>query len=167
MKSLTLTVPAAGLDLRVVAGHTPTQIVLVIPDDAEVTERKLNVAAIEKIQQEKKEKLISSAPVAPVVTVNGFPPRELTEATVIEILREHGGSVKINDSGWRIYDEVAARLGVTIEARKRLTAGTGEPAWRPEVGFARKNLEQRGVLKPTEESGRGIWALSDAYAKKG
>lgn len=38
---------------------------------------------------------------------------------------------------------------------------TSEPAWRPEVGFARKNLEQRGVLKPTERSGRGVRALKE------
>jgi hypothetical protein len=84
-------------------------------------------------------------------------------------LREHGGAVKINDkdSGWKIYDEIAARLGVSIEARRRLTSGTGEPAWRPEVGFARKNLEQKGILKPTEVSGRGVWSLNEKYMNKG
>jgi hypothetical protein len=48
-----------------------------------------------------------------------------------------------------------------VEARQRLTAGTGEPAWRPEVGFARKNLEQEGVIVPTERSGWGIWELAE------
>jgi hypothetical protein len=100
-------------------------------------------------------------PIRPLITHNGFPPRALTEETIVEVIKEHGGSVQIRDTatGWNIYDEIAARLGVSIEARRRLTAGTGEPAWRPEVGFARKNLEQSGVLKPTQESGRGTWAL--------
>jgi hypothetical protein len=80
----------------------------------------------------------------------------------VQILFEHGGRVRIRDaeSGWNIYDEVAARLGVTIEARSRETPGTREPAWRPEVGFCRKNLEQRGVIAPTVVSGRGVWQLS-------
>jgi hypothetical protein len=75
--------------------------------------------------------------------------------------------VRIRDaeSGWNIYDELAARLGVTIEARSRETAGTGEPAWRPEVGFRRKNLEQRGVIAPTVVSGRGVWQLADTVGR--
>lgn len=95
---------------------------------------------------------------------NGFPPRALTEQAIIQILRENGGSVRIRDSetGWNIYDEVAARLGVSVEARRRRTAGTGEPAWRPEVGYARKHLEQQGIILPTEVSGRGVWSLSPA-----
>jgi hypothetical protein len=94
---------------------------------------------------------------------SGFPPRSLTEEAIVQILREHGGSVKIRDKdkGWNVYDEIAARLGISVEARQRLTAGTGEPAWRPEVGFARKNLEQEGVIVPTERSGWGIWELAE------
>lgn len=162
MKSITLNVSALGLDLRITSKRAPSQIIVVLPDDAEMVERKLNAGWIEKLVKEKKEELVSVAPVSPVVTHNGFPPRELTEATIVEILKEHGGTVTINTPGWKIYDEVAARLGVTIEARKRLTAGTGEPAWRPEVGFARKNLEQRRIIKPTAESGVGVWSLATA-----
>jgi hypothetical protein len=90
---------------------------------------------------------------------SGFPPRRLTEEAIIRIIQEHGGSVKIRDEDWNIYDEIAARLGVSFESRRRLTRGTGEPAWRPEVGFCRKNLEQSGALAPTDVSGRGVWAL--------
>jgi hypothetical protein len=96
----------------------------------------------------------------------GFPPRHLTEATIVQVLREQGGSVKIRNrrTGWNIYDEVADRLNVSIEARSRVTEGTEEPAWRPEVGFCRKNLEQRGVIAPTAVSGRGVWQLSDTVS---
>jgi hypothetical protein len=91
----------------------------------------------------------------------GFPPRRLTEQAIIQILRESGGSARIRDTdtGWNLYDELAARLGVSVEARRRTTAGTGESAWRPEVGFCRKNLERNGILEHTEISGRGIWSL--------
>lgn len=89
-----------------------------------------------------------------------FPPRDLTEAAIVQVLAERGGTVKIRQDGWNIYDELAARLGVSFEVRQRPTPGTGEPAWRPEVGFARKNLEQRGTLAPTSDSGRGVWQLA-------
>jgi hypothetical protein len=113
--------------------------------------------------QQKQAALFTDTPVRAITSDNGFPPRALTEQTILQIISEHGGSVDIRDrsTGWNIYDEIAARLGVSIEARRRLTAGTHEPAWRPEVGYARKNLEQRGIIKPTEESGRGVWALSE------
>jgi hypothetical protein len=149
MKSFIFEVPRKGLQISLVpkVGFTSGQIVLVLPDEIEILQ----------------EQPSSGAPFSakPIISDNGFPPRRLTEQTIIQILREHGGSVKISDSssGWRIYDEIAARLGVSIEARNRLTSGTGEPAWRPEVGFARKNLERSGVLEPTEVSGRGFWKL--------
>lgn len=91
----------------------------------------------------------------------GFPPRRLTEWAIVEILRARGGTVRIRDtdSRWNIYDEIADRLGVSAEARRRITPGTGEPAWRPEVGYCRKNLVQKGILEPTKVSGRGVWTL--------
>jgi hypothetical protein len=94
-----------------------------------------------------------------------FPTRSKTENAIIEVLREHGGSVSIQDkiTSWTIYDAVAARLGVSADARNRRTRGTGERAWRPEVGYARKNLERRGIIKPTAVSGRGIWELTERY----
>lgn len=160
MKSLTLNVPRAGLFLNLKAsGNSDAQIVLVAPDDvtiSEVSQVSAEVAAPRSRQPD-----LCQRPVTSIATENGFPPRQLTKQAIIQIIREHNGSVKIRDqaSGWNIYDEIAARLGVSIDARRRLTAGTGEPAWRPEVGFARKDLEQAGVVQSTAESGWGIWSL--------
>jgi hypothetical protein len=80
---------------------------------------------------------------------------------IVQVLKERGGSVKVREkaSGWNIYDEIAARLGVSADARRRPTKGTGELAWRPEVGYCRKNLERAGILEPTRVSGWGTWAL--------
>jgi hypothetical protein len=160
MKSLTLNVPRSGLYLKLAATSSDAQVVVVAPDEVTISEAvatKAGAVAPASIQTG-----LFRQPVKTITTDNGFPPRRLTEHAIAQIIREHGGSVKIRDqsTGWNIYDEIAARLGVSIEARRRLTAGTSEPAWRPEIGYARKNLEQAGTIKPTEQSGRGVWALS-------
>jgi hypothetical protein len=94
------------------------------------------------------------------ITRSGFPHRRVIEDAIVQLLRERDGSVKIRTRLWNIYDELGERLGVPIRARQRPTSTTGEPAWRPEVGFARKNLELRGVITPTLLSGRGVWRLA-------
>ena len=94
------------------------------------------------------------------ITKSGFPHRRVIEDAIVQLLRERGGSVKIRTRLWNIYDELGERLGVPIRARQRPTSTTGEPAWRPEVGFARKNLELRGVIARTLLSGRGVWQLA-------
>jgi hypothetical protein len=148
MKTIIVNVPKSGskIELCLAPGKTSGQVVLVLGDDVEVkqADRASEETSVELVQMQ-----------------NGFPPRSLTKQTIVQILREHGSSVRIRDTetGWNIYDELAARLGVSVEARRRLTEGTGEPAWRPEVGFCRKDLEQAGTLEPTEVSGRGIWTL--------
>ena len=148
MKTIIINVPKVGskIELCLAPGKTSGQVVLVLGDDVEL--KQSDTASRE-------------TPVEQVQAQNGFPPRSLTKQAIVQILREHGGSVRIRDTetGWNIYDELAARLGVSVEARRRLTEGTGEPAWRPEVGFCRKDLELAAILEPTEVSGRGIWTL--------
>ena len=169
MKSITLQVPVKGLSLKfLVKGRLPAQVVLVLPDDVDVTETQVNELLLGSLTEKKAIQALTHSPISPIRNDQGFPPRKLTEEAIIQIIKENEGVVTIRDqfSGWNIYDEIAARLGVSIEARRRLTPGTGEPAWRPEVGFARKNLEQRGIIKPTDESGRGVWALKENFYRK-
>jgi hypothetical protein len=86
--------------------------------------------------------------------------RSKIEEQIIAIIKDRGGQTAVKDhmSGFNIYEEVAHRLGLARELLKELTP-TGENRWRAEVGFARKNLEQRGVIAPTSQSGRGVWRL--------
>jgi hypothetical protein len=86
--------------------------------------------------------------------------RTKIEETIKEIIKERGGQTRVKDpfTGFNIYNEVADRLGISRELKTRLTR-RGENAWRAEVGFARKNLEQRGEIAPSVESGRGVWKL--------
>ena len=148
-----VTKTGARIELALAQGHNSGQVVLVLSDDVEIVpSTKSTTSAGDKAQ---------GATFHEYKSRNEFPPRRLTEQAIVQILREHNGSVRIRDTetGWNIYDEIAARLGVSVEARRRLTDGTGEAAWRPEVGFCRKNLEQAGALEATELSGRGVWTL--------
>src|SRR5436190_1921770 len=142
MKTMFIDVSAQGAMLHF-ASNRATGMVITLPDDVWVTSMPVLPEMVPPAS--------GRQPIGASAT--GFPPRDLTEEAIVQIIREYGGSVKIRQDDWNIYDELAARLGVSIEARRRLTAGTGEPAWRPEVGFARKNLEQRGELAPTAVSG--------------
>lgn len=156
MRTIIVDVDAEGkeLQLELTAGRTSGQAVLVLSDAVRLAATDGEHSPVEPASDQE----------------TGFPPRHLTEEVIVQVLRENGGKIRIRDkkSGWNIYDEVAARLGVSMEARQRPTPGTGEAAWRPEVGWARKNLEQAGVILSTEQSGRGVWKLAEAAeVKKG
>ena len=151
MKTIIVDVTKGGatIELRLRAECTSGQAVLVLTDDVEI---------VQKEKQSSKTETRTSF--EEFQSKNGFPPRRLTEQAIVQICKEHGGSVKITDrqADWNIYSEIAARLGVSVEARKRQTS-TGESAWRPEVGFAKKNLVEAGIIETPEISGVGIWTL--------
>lgn len=149
MKTMYIELSTSGAMLHF-ASDRPAGMVITVPDDVWVTSMPVPPEMVPPPGKRS----------AVVGSTTGFPPRDLTEAAIVQIIREHGGTLKIRQDDWNVYDELAARLGVSIEARRRLTAGTNEPAWRPEVGFARKNLEQRGTLATTAVSGRGVWQLA-------
>ena len=152
MKTYAFEVGPSGLtvELKTKSSSRTGHIIVVCDEDVEVVVPMVNPPPSPKPTQDSIWR-----------TATGFPPRSLTEETIVDVLHERGGSARITDkeNGWNIYDELAARLSVTWTARNRPTPGTHEPAWRPEVGYCRKNLEQAGVIKPTEQSGRGIWSL--------
>lgn len=79
-------------------------------------------------------------------TPKGFPPDSLTEETIVDILRERGGSAKITDreNGWNIYDELAARLGVSWEARNRPTQGRANLRGGPKLDTAGSTWSRQG-----------------------
>jgi hypothetical protein len=151
MKTIIIDVASSGtkIELALKPGVSSGQVVLVLSDEVEI-------GAPTGVQHGSADSAYRE-----YASDTGFPPRKLTEQAIVQIIKEHSGSVRITDkeTGWNIYDEIAARLGVSMDARRRLTAGSGESAWRPEVGFARKNLEQRGIVSPTDVSGRGVWQL--------
>lgn len=123
------------------------------------------IAAANLDQTPPREPSVASQFIAAAVSQTRFD-RSAIEGAILDILHEHRGRVQIVDpvNGFNIYEEVATRLSILPELQKELTAG-GEPRWRAEVGFARKNLEQRGIIAPTSESGRGVWMLKKKPSK--
>ena len=151
MKTIVIDVASGGTHIELVlkGGVSSGQVVLVLSDEVEIkAPGTVQHGSIDAAYRE-------------YTSDTGFPPRKLTEQAIVQIVKEHSGDQSELPISRQVgtYDEIAARLGVSMEARRRLTAGTRESAWRPEVGFARKNLEQRGIVSPTDVSGRGVWQL--------
>ena len=157
MHSYQIVIPKAGRSVQFrVTGHNETaDIVILLPDEVQV------VWPVERSTPRPDPSLRG-------YDKAGFPSRILAEAVIVQTLREYGGKVKIRDAkaGWNIYDELAARLGVSVESRTRVTGGAGEPAWWTEVGLARQNLELRGVMRPISESGPEVWSLASSAPTK-
>ena len=94
MRSLIVEIPREGarLEFHLSGGVTSGQIVVVIPDGVEI-------GALPQADQRTQ----TTAPRKPTSPLrewhspNGFPPRELTEQAITQVLREHGGRVKIRD----------------------------------------------------------------------
>ena len=157
MHSYQIVIPKAGRAVQFrLTGHNETaDIVILLPDEVQV------VWPVERSTPRPDPSLRG-------YDKAGFPSRILAEAVIIQTLREFGGSVKIRDvkAGWNIFDELAARLGVSVKSRTHVSAGAKEPAWWTEVGLARQNLELRGVVRPISESGPEVWALASSAAPK-
>jgi hypothetical protein len=153
MHSYQLVIPKAGrsVQFRLTGNNDTADIVILLPDEVQVA------WPVERSTPR-------PDPILRGYDKSGFPSRILAEAVIIQTLREYGGRVRIRDAkaGWNIYDELAARLGVSVESRTRVIAGAGEPAWWTEVGMARQNLELRGVVRPISESGPEVWALASS-----
>jgi hypothetical protein len=157
MHSYQLVIPKAGrtVQFRLSGNNETADIVILLPDEVQIA------WPVER-------SMPRPDPTLRGYDKSGFPSRILTEAVIVQTLREFAGSVKIRDAkaGWNIYDELAARLGVSVDSRTRRMAGTEQPAWWTEVGLARKNLELRGIIKPTSESGPEAWALASPAPAK-
>ena len=151
MHSYQLVIPKAGrsVQFRLTGNNETADIVILLPDEVQI------VWPVERSTPR-------PDPTLRGYDKSGFPSRILAEAVIIQTLREYGGSVTVRDAqaGWNIYDELAARLGVSVESRTRLNRVTGEPAWWTEVGLARQNLELRGVVRPASDSGADVWRLA-------
>jgi hypothetical protein len=95
MKSLTLTVPPSGIHLHITNRGEATQVVLVLPDGAEIEEQR----AVTSDAQRKAKEIFSYVPVAPIENANGFPPRDLT--ALYHLCSEKSWMRQPPREGWR------------------------------------------------------------------
>jgi hypothetical protein len=86
-----------------------------------------------------------------------FPLRHQIQATLVQIMKGRGGEIEPQIA----YEEVADRLNISAELRKKLTpGGRNENAWRAHVGWARDDLVKQEIIAAVVESGRGLWRLT-------
>lgn len=109
MRAITIDVDKRGalINLALAEGRRSGQVVLVLSHDVQmITQADESSSAVAPGFHEYEGK-------------GGFPPRRLTEHAIVQVLREHGGSVRIRDeaTGWNIYEllkEQMAAAGIRV-----------------------------------------------------
>jgi hypothetical protein len=117
------------------------------------------------------DKLIATDAVPPAYQSNGsrsakptvdINEKQLVQA-IIAVLRGNGGAA----SKSIVEDSVFQRFKFAFDDRYYhelvgpQVGFPGVPRWRKNIEFARNTARQMGLIKPPEESGRGIWALTE------
>jgi hypothetical protein len=74
---------------------------------------------------------------------------------IIEVLREFSGAGETD----AVLQNVWKRLEKLLNATDKALMPSGEPRWRLQARFERKNMELEGLLK--SDSARGWWELSE------
>jgi hypothetical protein len=103
---------------------------------------------------------IGNNPIKPAVDINE---KQLVQA-IITTLNENGGSALksvVEDSVFQKF-KYALDDPYYHELVGPQVGFPGVPRWRKNIEFARNTARQMGLVKPPEESGRGVWALTEA-----
>lgn len=91
-----------------------------------------------------------------------FPQMPLIEEEILYVIAERGGSIKIRDGEWSIFEELADRFKLSDEARTRITTEKySEIAWNKRVRQCRRNLAKDGLVEKDKVSGQGTWTLTN------
>lgn len=95
-----------------------------------------------------------------------YPASKLIEKALIELLDEHG-SVSTADSyemladKFHLTEEDLARQYISLPVEGRVKINKSESQWQYDVRSARQKLVAQGKIAPVEQSGRGIWKLTE------
>jgi len=103
--------------------------------------------------------------IKPTVDINE---KQLVQA-IITTLRENGGAGSksvVEDSVFQKF-KFALNHPYYHELVGPQVGFPGVPRWRKNIEFARNTARQMGLIKSPEESGRGIWALTETGKKWG
>ena len=86
-----------------------------------------------------------------------IPQMKLVEEIVL-FLRKNGGKAEkasVEEAVFRNYKSEFSKTWY------QSIVGGNEVRWKKNTQFARNTARETGLIKPTEESGHGIWALTD------
>lgn len=84
-------------------------------------------------------------------------PEEEYYAPILRVLTEMGGSGKIGDVLYRVYDEMKAIL--KPEDKEGLPSDPRTPRWRNAAQWARNTMRREGLLRA--DSPRGMWEITE------
>ena len=101
----------------------------------------------------------------PTVDINE---KQLVQAIITE-LRDNGGEASKSVVEDSVYQRSKSAFDDPYyqELVGPQVGFPGVPRWRKNIEFARNTARQMGLIKPPEESGRGIWALTETGKKWG
>ena len=85
-------------------------------------------------------------------------PQSTYEKPILESLYEFGGRALGREVLTKVEQKIGHLLG---DVEYELVGNGSETRWRNTAYFARQVLVERGSLKPTAESGRGTWELTE------
>jgi hypothetical protein len=96
----------------------------------------------------------------PTVEINE---KQLVQA-IITVLRENGGSAAKSIVEDSVFQKLKSALDNPYyhEMVGPQVGFPGVPRWRKNIEFARNTAREMGLIKPPEESGRGVWALTES-----
>jgi hypothetical protein len=104
-----------------------------------------------------------NGPLKPSVEVNE---KQLVQA-IVTTLNENGGSALKSVVEDSVFQKCKYALDDAYyqELVGPQVGFPGVPRWRKNIEFARNTARQMGLIKPPEESGRGVWALTESGKK--
>ena len=77
---------------------------------------------------------------------------------IILILRDEGGSARKPDVEKALFEKNKNEFS---KPYWQAPVGEGIPRWKKNAQFARLDARKMGLIKATEESGHGVWELTD------
>lgn len=90
-----------------------------------------------------------------------IPKRPVIEKALLALLGDRGAMRPAD-----VYTELASRLALTNEDLQRKTPKGDDVHFNKEIRWAKKSLQDRGLILRANQVGRGYWNLSDAGASE-
>ena len=80
---------------------------------------------------------------------------------ILKALYKSGGSARVRD----VLKKLEQSMEGVLKSEDREPLSTGKLRWRETAEWAAIKMKKEGLLKPTSESGHGIWEITEAGRK--